>query len=347
MNYTNLGNTDIKVSKLCLGTMTWGEQNTEAEGHQQMDYALEQGINFFDTAEMYAIPPKAETYGKTETIIGNWLHKRQHRDKIILASKVVGSSAGWLDYIREGKAKPDQANIRSAIEGSLKRLQTDYLDLYQIHWPERKTNFFGQLGYTHQEESDTTPILDTLNALAELVKEGKVRSIGISNETPWGTMKFAQYAEQFDLPKIVTIQNPYNLLNRSFEVGLAEVCHRENIGLLAYSPLGFGALSGKYLNGQKPAGARVTLFKEYQRYTAPNATKATEEYVALANDIGITPSQLALAFINQQSFLASNIIGATNLQQLEENINSADINLNNATLARIEEIHAVHTYPAP
>ena len=347
MKYNKIGNTDIKVSKLCLGTMTWGEQNTEADAFEQMDYALDKGINFFDTAEMYAIPPKAETYGATECIIGNWLNQRQNRDKIILASKVVGNANGWLDYIRDGKATPDHSNIRQAIEGSLKRLQTDYLDLYQIHWPARKTNFFGQLGYTFQQDDNSTPILETLKALSKLVKEGKVRSVGISNETAWGTMKFAHYAEQFDLPKISTIQNPYNLLNRSFEVGLAEICHRETMGLLAYSPLGFGSLSGKYLNNKKPQGARMSLYSEYKRYFTPSAIKATEKYVALANEMNITPSQLALAFVNQQSFLTSNIIGATNLTQLEENISSVEIELSAEVLARIEEIHAEHTYPAP
>lgn len=347
MKYNKLGTTEIEVSNICLGTMTWGEQNTENDAFEQMNYALDNGVNFFDTAEMYSIPPKAETSGSTETIIGKWLNKTNNREKIVLASKVVGSSGGWLDYIRDGKAKPDHANIKTAIENSLKRLQTDYLDLYQIHWPARKTNFFGQLGYTHQPEDNSTPILDTLNALAELVKEGKIRTIGISNETPWGTMKYAHYAEQFNLPKVVTIQNPYNLLNRSFEVGLAEICHRENIGLLAYSPLGFGALSGKYLNNQWPEGARMSLFKEYHRYFTNSAVAATEKYVALANDIGITPSQLALAFVNERSFLTSNIIGATTIEQLKENIASATIKLSEETLKEIEAIHAEHTYPAP
>ena len=347
MKYNKLGTTDIEVSEICLGTMTWGEQNTEADAFQQMDYALDKGINFFDTAEMYSIPPRAETFGATETIIGNWLNKTKNREKIILASKVIGSSRGMFTYIRGGEAKPDEANIKKAIEDSLKRLQTDYLDLYQIHWPARQSNFFGQLGYTYQPDDNSTPILDTLNVLSELVKEGKVRTIGISNETPWGTMKYAQYAEQFGLPKIVTIQNPYNLLNRSFEVGLAEICHREDMGLLAYSPLGFGSLSGKYLNNQWPEGSRMSLHNSYKRYLTPAGIKATEKYVELAKEIKVPPAQMALAFINQRSFLTSNIIGATTMEQLEENIGSADVTLDEDTLKRINEIHAEHTYPAP
>ncbi len=347
MRYNTLGNTNIDVSLLCLGTMTWGEQNTEQEAFEQMDYAVEQGINFFDTAELYAVPSLPKTYGATERIIGNWLQARGNRDKMVIASKVVGPSSGWIKHIRGGKTRLTRDYIRQAIEGSLERLQTDYIDLYQLHWPDRKTNFFGQLGYSYEPDPDSTPIEETLIALGELVQEGKIRTIGLSNETAWGAMKFIHYAEQLNLPRMVTIQNPYNLLNRSFEVALAEVCHREDMGLMSYSPLGFGVLTGKYLNDQFPDNARCTLFQEYKRYFKPSAVEATQKYVDLAAEAGITPAQLALAFINQQSFLRGNIIGATTMAQLKENISSHEITLTTDTLEAIEKIHAVHTYPAP
>ena len=347
MRYHALGNTDIKVSELCLGTMTWGHQNTAQEGFAQMDLALEHGINFFDTAELYSIPAQADTYGSTERIIGDWLKTRKARDKIILASKVVGPSTGWIKHIRGGKTRLTRDFIRQAIDSSLERLQTDYLDLYQLHWPDRSTNFFGKLGYTPDPNETTTPIEETLTALAELVDEGKVRTIGLSNETPWGTMTFLHYAKMLNLPAVVTIQNPYNLLNRSFEVGMAEICHREAVGLLAYSPLAFGCLTGKYLNDQRPDGARCTLFREYKRYFTPSAIMATQKYTVLAQENELTPAQLALAFINQQPFVTANIIGATSIEQLQENISSHTIELSQDILDAIEEIHAEHTYPAP
>lgn len=346
MEKRQLGRSGIEVSRLCLGTMTWGEQNTQEEGFAQMNAAVEAGINFFDTAEMYAVPPTAKTYGTTETIIGNWFRARPGlRQKIVLASKVTGRSSG-MPYIR-GNPRLSRAHIEEAINGSLQRLQTDYLDLYQLHWPDRQTNYFGKLGYQQADDSGSVPILETLEVLSELVKAGKIRHIGLSNETPWGAMKFLQLAEQHGLPRAVSIQNPYNLLNRSYEVGLAEVSHREDIGLLAYSPLAFGVLTGKYLNGQWPEGARITLFKRFSRYLSPQAEAAAGAYVQLARDNGLSPAQMALAFINQQPFVTSNIIGATSLAQLEENIGSAGITLSDDLLKAIEAIHVQHPNPSP
>lgn len=348
MNYKPLGNTSIEVSSLCLGSMTWGHQNDEADAFAQIDYALEQGINFVDTAEMYSVPTQANTYGATEKIIGRWLATRKQRDKVIIASKVAGPSR--IKHIRDGKACLDRDNIHQAIDGSLQRLQTDYIDLYQLHWPDRKTNFFGQLNYQAPSAMDaaaSTPIEETLSALAELVTAGKVRAIGLSNETPWGVMQFLQLAERLALPRVVSIQNPYNLLNRSFELALAEIAHHEQVGLLAYSPLAFGCLTGKYLNPKQAQGARCSLFKEFKRYFTPSAVAATQKYVALAHDIGLTPVQLALSFIQQQTFLNSTIIGATSMQQLKENVACQNIKLSKDTLKAIETIHAEHTYPAP
>ena len=348
MRYRKLGNTDIDVSLICLGTMTWGEQNTEAEAHQQMDYALGQGVNFFDTAELYAIPPRAETYGLTEQYIGTWLQKTGKRQDIILASKVAGPAEGWLPHIRnEATRRLDRTNIQAAVEASLQRLQTDYIDLYQLHWPDRKTNFFGQLGYQHQPDDSFVPVEETLQALQEQVQAGKIRYIGLSNETPWGVMTFVQLAEQMNLPRVVSVQNPYSLLNRSFEVGLAEVAMREQVGLLAYSPLGFGVLSGKYLNGAKPDGARISRWPEYSRYTNPQAQAATEAYVALAEQHGLDPAQMALAYVNSRDFLTANIIGATRMDQLQSNIASADIELSDEVLEGIEQIHRQHPSPSP
>ncbi len=348
MRYRKLGNTDIDVSLICLGTMTWGEQNTEAEAHQQMDYALDQGVNFFDTAELYAIPPRAETYGLTERYIGSWLQKTGKRQDIILASKVAGPAEGWLPHIRnEATRRLDRANIEAAVNASLQRLQTDYIDLYQLHWPDRKTNFFGQLGYQHQPDDSFVPVEETLQALQEQVQAGKIRHIGLSNETPWGVMKFAQLADQMNLPRVLSVQNPYSLLNRSFEVGLAEVAMREQVGLLAYSPLGFGVLSGKYLNGAKPDGARITRWPEYSRYTNPQAQAATAAYVALAQQHGLDPAQMALAYVNSRDFLTANIIGATHMDQLQSNIASADIELSDEVLEGIEQIHRQHPNPSP
>ena len=346
MQYRTLGNTDIKVSQICLGSMTWGEQNSEAEGHEQLDYALDQGINFIDTAELYAIPAKAKTYGRTEEIIGNWLQARNNRDQVVLASKVAGPGKGWVDHIRNGESRYDRLNMEAALDASLKRLQTDYLDLYQLHWPERKSNYFGHLGYTHTDD-DFTPIEETLGILQEFIQAGKIRHIGLSNETPWGLMKFLQIADRLELPRVVSIQNPYSLLNRSFEVGLAEIAHREQVGLLAYSPLGFGVLSGKYLDGGGRPKDRLTRFPEYDRYSNAQAVAATREYVALAHSMDISPAQMALAYVNSRPFLTSNIIGATSMDQLRENIASTKLRLEDDLLEEIEAIHERHPNPAP
>lgn len=348
MLYNTLGNSNVQVSRICLGTMTWGEQNTQTEAFQQMDFALDNGVNFWDTAELYAVPPRAETYGLTEQYIGKWLAKNPKRDQIVLASKMAGPSS-FTQHIRGGESRYNRQQIQQALEGSLKRLGTDYLDLYQLHWPERKTNYFGVLGFDapSKDTPNMTEFEETLEVLTQLVKEGKIRHIGLSNETAWGTMKFLQIAQEKKLEKVVTIQNPYSLLNRSFEVGLAEVAYQEKVGLLAYSPLGFGVLSGKYLNGQTPEGARITLFPHYDRYLNGNAVKATELYAALAQSKGLTPTQLALAFVNSRSFVSANIIGATSLAQLKENIDSIDISLDAETLDKIEEIHALYTIPSP
>ena len=347
MEYRLLGNSDIKVSAICLGTMTWGKQNTQAEGFEQIDYALDQGINFIDTAELYAVPPEAETYGATETIIGNWLKQSGRRNEIILASKVCGPT-DWCPHIREGKSRLDRKNIFAAVEESLKRLQTDHLDLYQVHWPDRTTNYFGRLAFEAPEEESDIPILETLQALAELVKSGKVRHIGISNETAWGAMRYLHLAETMGLPRIISIQNPYNLLNRSYEIGLAEVSHRENVGLLAYSPLAFGTLSGKYVGGIIPEGSRLSLFSDrYSRYSNAEGVSATRKYVELARRHSISPSQMALAFVNCMPFVTSNIIGATTLKQLKENIDSIQISFSDELLADIEAIHTSQPNPCP
>ena len=347
MLYRQLGKTDIKVSVICLGTMTFAEQNSEAEGHQQMDYALDHGVNFFDTAELYAIPPKAETYGRTEEIIGSWLQKNANREKVILASKIAGPGEGWVDHIRNGRSRFDHSNIETALNASLKRLQTDYIDLYQLHWPERETNFFGKLGYSCSHPETFTPIGETLQVLADQIAAGKIRYIGLSNETPWGVMRFLQVAEQMNLPGVVSIQNPYNLLNRSFEIGLAEVALREQVGLLAYSPLGFGVLSGKYLDGATPAGARITLWSDYTRYSNVQALAATRRYVDLARANGLDPAQMALAYANSRPFLTSTIIGATTMEQLISNIGSAMLELPEEVIEGIEAIHVQHPNPSP
>ena len=346
MEYNNLGQTDIKVSQICLGTMTWGEQNTEEEAHQQLNYAIESGINFFDVAEMYPVPPREETYGLTESYIGNWLSKRKDREKIILASKVA-AKAEWLPYIRGGQIKLDKKNIVQALEDSLRRLKTEYIDLYQMHWPDRDTNFFGKLAYYHAPEKDGIPIAETLAVLDELVKQGKIRAIGISNETPWGCAEYLRISREKELPRIVSIQNPYNLLNRTFEIGISEFSHREQVGLLAYSPLAFGALSGKYLNNQKPEGARLTLFERFNRYLNPQATKATEAYVNLAKKNDLDPSQMALSYVSSRPFLTSNIIGATSMEQLKMDIESINIELSDDVIKDIESIHEKIPNPAP
>lgn len=345
MRYNELGRTGLKVSELCLGTMTFGQQNNESEGFKQLDRALDAGINFIDTAEMYPIPPSAETSGETERIVGNWLQKNRRRQDVILATKVIGKG-DWLPHIRGGQSSPDRTNILKALEGSLKRLKTDYVDLYQIHWPDRQTNYFGKLGYTQIEEENSVSIEDTLSALHELVKNGKVRYIGVSNETPWGVMEFLRRSEKLGLPRIVSIQNPYNLLNRSFEVGLAEIAHRESVGLLAYSPLAFGTLSGKYLNAN-PTNARLTLYPDYARYTKPLGITATKAYVELAQNFGLSATQMALAYIHSKPFLTSNIIGATTLDQLDENIGSVDLQLDGEVIQKIETIHQGLSNPCP
>lgn len=346
MQYRKLGNSNIDVSVICLGTMTWGEQNTQQQAFEQMDYALEQGVNFFDTAELYSIPPKAETYGSTESIIGHWLKQRGNRDKIILASKVAGPGEGWVDHIRSGATKFNKTHITEAVDNSLKRLQTDYIDLYQLHWPERNTNCFGQLGY-EVEKGNFTSAIETLEALSEQIQAGKIRHIGLSNETPWGLMSFLQAAKELNLPRVVSVQNPYSLLNRSYEVGMAEISYREQCGLLSYSPLGFGVLSGKYLNNQKPDGARISLWPDYARYTSPSAITATEKYVSLALQHGLDPAQMALAFVNSRQFLTSTIIGATTMAQLESNINSINLMLSEEVLEAIEAIHCEISNPSP
>ncbi|MFC1602249.1 NADP(H)-dependent aldo-keto reductase [Pseudomonadota bacterium] len=347
MEYRKFGNTGINVSVICLGTMTWGEQNSQKQAFEQMDYALAQGVNFFDTAELYAIPAKAETYGRTEEIIGEWLKVRGSREQIVLASKVAGPGEDWLPHIRNGRTRFNRQDILSALDGSLKRLQTDYIDLYQLHWPERKTNFFGKLGFEAEGEADLTPLLETLQALDEQVQAGKIRHIGLSNETPWGVIQFLQLAKQHQLPRVMSVQNPYNLLNRSYEIGLAEISWREKAGLLAYSPLGMGTLSGKYLNGATPAGSRLTLFPDYTRYCGSAAVKATEKYVALAQEHGLDPAQMALAYVNSRPFLTSTIIGATTMEQLKADIDSIQVVLSDEVLNGIETVHNEHSNPSP
>lgn len=346
MKYTTLPNTDIKVSKICLGTMTWGRQNTEAEGHLQMDYAVECGINFFDTAELYPIPPHPDFHSLTEEYIGNWFHKTGKREDIVLATKIAGK-APFTKYIRTTGFSPE--SIREAVEGSLRRLRTDYIDLYQLHWPERNTNYFGKRGYEHRSDDHWEDnIHQVLETLADLVGQGKIRQVGLSNETPWGTMRYLEEAKvHAELPRIITIQNPYSLLNRTFEVGLAEVSHRAKIGLLAYSPLGFGVLSGKYLGGHSPEKARITLFPNYKRYSSETATEATQAYKDIADRHGLTLAQMALAFVNTRPFLTSNIIGATSMEQLRENIGSIDVDLSPEILAEIEAVHERLPNPAP
>jgi len=346
MRYNTLGHTNLRVSHLCLGSMTWGEQNSEADAHAQLDTALDSGINFIDTAEMYPVPPRAETYGLTERYIGTWLRQRNNRDQVIIATKVMSRSDD-LNYVRGGNNRLNRQHIEAALTASLERLQTDYIDLYQLHWPERRSNFFGRLGYNHDEQDTPTPIEETLQVLGDLVNSGKVRAIGLSNETPWGVMEFLRLAKEYRLPRAVSIQNPYSLLNRTFEVGLAEIAHREHVGLLAYSPLGFGTLSGKYLGNKKPSGARLTLFERFSRYNNEQAQQAISAYVDLAKKQGLDPAQMALAYVNSRPFLTSNIIGATNIEQLQSNIASLDITLSNEVLAEIEAIQRRIPNPSP
>ena len=347
MKYRKLGHTDIDVSVICLGTMTWGEQNTPEQAFEQMDYAVSRGVNFFDTAELYAIPPRAETYGRTEEIIGEWLKARGNRDQIILASKIAGPGEGWIPHIRNGRTRYNRIDIGAALDASLQRLQTDYLDLYQLHWPQREANYFGKLGFEVPREEHLTPILETLEALGEQVQAGKIRHIGLSNETPWGVTQFLHCAAQAGLPRIVSVQNPYSLLNRTYEVGLAEISWRERAGLLAYSPLGFGVLSGKYLGGARPQAARLTLFPDYARYSSEAAVAATEKYVALARQHRLDPARMALAYVNSRPFLTSTIVGATTMEQLRSNIDSIELTLSDEVLEGIEAVHNTHPNPSP
>ncbi len=336
------------MSEVCLGTMTWGQQNTEAQAHEQLDYALAQGINFIDTAEMYPVPPRAETQGRTEAYIGSWLAARGRRDDVVIATKVAGpADRNGIGYIRPAPVRLDKRNIREAIEGSLRRLRTDYIDLYQLHWPDRRAPLFGQTDYVHTPADDEVPIEDTLAALAELVAEGKVRAIGLSNETAWGTMRFLHLAETLGLPRVASIQNAYSLVNRTFESGLSEVALREDAGLLPYSPLGGGTLSGKYLGGAKPPGARMTLFTRFTRYDSPQGQRAIAAYVALAREHGWDPSQMALAFCAMRSFVTSTIIGATTMEQLKSDIAAFDLQPSTELLAGIEAIHKESPNPCP
>ena len=345
MKYTTLLNTDIKVSKICLGTMTFGQQNTEAEGHEQMDYALERGVNFFDTAEMYSVPASEATYGSTEKIIGTWFKKSGNRDKVILASKIAGPNPNF-GYMRE-KLDFSPASIKYAVENSLKRLQTDYIDLYQMHWPERKTNNFGTRAFHGHDDVWEDNFREILETFDVLIKEGKIKHIGVSNENAWGMMRLLEESKYNNLPRIKTVQNPYSLLNRLFEVNSAEVSKYENVGLLGYSPLAFGVLTGKFLTGESHPKARINLFPQYKRYNSDQCTEATKLYQEIAKKHGLTLTQLAMGFVLQQPFLTSAIIGATTMGQLKENIDTIDVTLSKQILAEIDAVQAIIPDPAP
>ena len=345
MDYRPLGRTGLRVSSICLGTMTWGTQNTEAEGHAQMDYALDRGVNFFDTAEMYPTPPGAETFGDTERIIGSWFAARGTRDKVVLATKALGPSSRFK-HVRGGP-RLTKPQLEEAVNASLQRLRTDYIDLYQLHWPARPANYFGKLGFDLPGADEGTPIEETLAALDDLVKAGKIRAAGLSNETAWGTMRHLHLAEQGHGPRVASVQNPYSLLNRSFEVGLGEVAVREDCGLLAYAPLGAGTLTGKYLNDAHPDGARLTLYPQNSRYRTPQGEKAVAAYVDLARRHGLDPAQMAIAYVHGRPFTTSVIVGATKRDQLKANIDAKDLTLSDEVLAEIESIHGVYTYPCP
>ena len=344
MNYKKLGNTDINVSTICLGTMTWGEQNTQSEAFEQMNYSLENGVNFWDTAELYAVPPKAETYGHTETIIGNWFEETKKRKDIILASKVGGPSR---KYMRNGENSFTGKNLEDALHGSLKRLKTDYIDLYQLHWPERNVNNFGRLGYEHKE-NDWNKFEDVLENLKKFIEQGKIRYVGLSNETPWGVMNYLQLAKNKDLPRMMAIQNPYSLLNRSYEVGLAEVSIRENIGCLAYSPLASGYLSGKYRNKQFPKGSRMERdFDFWTRYRKPNMENAVEDYYKISQKYDLDMSQMSIKFCEVQDFMTSVIIGATTMEQLKTNVESVKVNLDSEVIKEINNVQKKYPNPCP
>lgn len=345
MKYTTLPHTDIKVSKICLGTMTWGNQNTEQEGFDQMDLALNKGVNFFDVAELYPVPATAERYADTERIIGNWFAKTGNRDKVVLATKIAGPG-DYTAHIRTTGFSKEALN--EAVDNSLKRLQTDYIDLYQLHWPERQTNTFGVRDYKHNpHDTWEDNFNEILHSLDELIKSGKIRQVGLSNEKAWGTMRYLEESKAHGLPRMITIQNAYSLLNRTFEGDLAEVAHREQIGLLAYSPMGFGVLSGKYIKGTAADNARLKLFPRFARYSSEQSTEATKRYLKIAEDNGMTLAQMSLAFVNERPFLTSNIIGATSISQLEENIDSINITLSKEVIAAIDAVHADVPNPAP
>lgn len=349
MEYRQLGRTGLRVSAIGLGTMTFGEQNSEAEGHQQLDHALEQGVNLIDTAEMYSVPPRAETYGSTERIIGSWLRRSGKRHEVVLATKVAGPGAVLgVGHVRGGHNVLDRENIAAAVDASLTRLQTDHIDLYQLHWPSRATNFFGRLGYQHAEsEREHVPIESTLDALGDLVRAGKIRHIGLSNETPWGVHRFLHLAEGGAGERVASIQNPYSLLNRTFEIGLAEMAIREEVGLLAYSPLAFGVLSGKFLNGAMPPASRIARWSRFARYTNEQGARATAGYAEVAARHGLNLAQMALAFVRQQRFVTSVLIGATTMEQLKMNLDSAALNLGTQVLQDIDTVHRAIPNPCP
>ncbi|HUR39547.1 MAG TPA: NADP(H)-dependent aldo-keto reductase [Verrucomicrobiae bacterium] len=344
MKLRALGRTGLQVSLAGLGTMTWGEQNSESEAHEQLDYAHAQGVNFIDVAEMYPVPPKAETQGRTESYLGSWLKSRRNRDEVIVATKVTGpADMPWL----RGGPRQSRAHIAQAVEGSLRRLQTDHIDLYQVHWPDRSTNFFGKLGYEQKDDAAAIAIEETLGALEALVRAGKVRHIGVSNETPWGLAEYLRLARDKGWPRAASIQNPYSLLNRSFEVGLAEFAHRENVPLLAYSPLAFGVLSGKYLDGARPPKARLTLYSRFQRYSGERVERPTRAYVELARRHGLDPAQMALAYVCSRPFVASVLVAGTTMEQLRSNISASQLALSPEVMAGIEQIHRDFPNPAP
>ena len=347
MEHRRLGRTDLNVSLICLGTMTWGQQNTEADGHAQMDYALDKGVNFFDTAELYSIPPRPETQGSTERIIGSWFKARGSRDKVILATKVIGRSDNTWFRDDGSKGELSRAQVEEAVNKSLKRLQTDYIDLYQIHWPDRPMPWGSNPTIFRHQEGESHPIAETVEIMTDLVKAGKIRHFGLSNESAWGTMSFLKHADAKGQARVQSVQNAYNLLNRTYEVALAEVTMQENMSLLAYSPLGQGYLTGKYLDGARPPGTRTTLFGRGQRYENPTAEAAIRKYIALAKEFNLDPAQMALAFVNSRPFLTSNIIGATSMEQLKTDIASIDVTITPEIEERINAIHVEHCNPCP
>ena len=345
MKFKKLGNTDLDVSLICLGTMTWGTQNTEKDAFEQMDYSISQGVNFFDTAEIYSVPPTSDSYGKTEVMIGNWFEKRKNRDKIILASKVAGPGCDW---IRGGGNNFDEKKIGEAIDGSLKRLKTDYIDLYQLHWPERSTNFFGRRDYSYNnKEGKWNSFENILDALGKYIKSGKIRYIGMSNETPYGLSRYLEISKNKGAPRMMSVQNPYSLVNRTYEIGMSEISIRQKCGLLVYYPLAAGALSGKYRNGEMPKNSRMALFKGWERHLNPLAMRAYDEYYKLAKDFNLTMVQLAQSFVNSRPFVTSNIIGATTMEQLKENIDSVNIDFTDEMMERVDKIHNENPNPSP